>query len=565
MSVNYTRLDGIGRKIIPAPLVSINKNYIVNDNGEKIGTNYQLTLRGTLLANMGSPSGSFSSLSSAFWTLSNNPPDEVLGNEDLKFNSILRKQEALRWLFSEDGGSLEWQPNDGSPVVKCNPKVTSIDFEEAQWVDRCNYTIQLQSPWIFINGTLNLEDNISDDLIVSASETWSFEEVNGRDGQTYRVSHDVNAVGIIGYDENGNLKDGKTAWEHAEDYVVSRVIGSIDTDIMYASIGVSGWPGGSYTKNTNIDENAGSFAARESWILMPSNIFIEKTFNVNNDVRENSFTVRYDGTIFAIRDGKRSGSTAAIASAKNAVPSNSEALSDALNNVGVFLGGQALPNTPNVKTIAINQQEGTISFSFEWTVSSDSLNYMESFDASLNFSEENASYTMTLTQNVEGTGETQTDRLTNAKNAILTDTAAYIKVIKLLGSKFAPSGAGLTSTVRAKGSAVDENRGSVRTSWTWDNTRSDSLQINTQTQFPSQIIASIGVPGRTQGPVIQNMNTITSKIISVTVRGNNQEIKPDGESMALPFSEGGIKISDSENFDFTTKKYERTIRYLVET
>lgn len=565
MPLNYTKSDGIGRKIVPAPIVTINKNYISNDNGEKIGSNYQLSLRGTLVAHRGSPSGNYSTFNNAFWTLSGDPPDQSLSDEDVKFNSILRKQEALRWLFNEDGASLEWQPGDGSPVVKCNPKVLSIDFDEGQWVDRCDYTIQLETPWLYINGTLAIEDTIASDLISSASETWSFEETEGRNGQSYVVSHEVNAVGFIGYDENGDLQESKTAWQHAQDYVTTRIAGVVDTTIMSAAVGATNWLGGSYTKNTNVDENTGSFSVRETWILMPSNTFTEKTFNVNHNVREDSYTVRYDGVIFGIENGQRSGSSAALNQAKNAMPSNALALSDATSNIGTFLNGQSLPSTPNVKTIVTNQQEGTVTFSFEWVTSSDGETYTESVTASLNFNEDGSLYTMSLTQNVEGMGATETDRLDNAKAAILSNSQAYTRALQILGSAIIPTGTNLTSTIRSKGSTVDESRGSVRTSWSWDNTRSDSLEINTNTQFPSNIIASIGIPGRTAGPVIQDMGTVTSKIITVSIRGKNQATKPDGESLALPFSEDGTKIGDVENYNETTKSYERVIRYLIET
>ena len=43
--------------------------------------------------------------------------------------AILRKQEAIRILFSEDGHNFEIQPWDGGPSSKCNPRIQSIEFE----------------------------------------------------------------------------------------------------------------------------------------------------------------------------------------------------------------------------------------------------------------------------------------------------------------------------------------------------------------------------------------------------------------------------------------------------
>ncbi len=49
MSVVYTRSDSVGRKIIPAPMVSINKTYQANEDGTKRGTVYSVTLTGTTI------------------------------------------------------------------------------------------------------------------------------------------------------------------------------------------------------------------------------------------------------------------------------------------------------------------------------------------------------------------------------------------------------------------------------------------------------------------------------------------------------------------------------------
>ena len=54
-----------GKRLIPAPLVSINKEYQRSPDNTKIGTNFNLTVNGTLLAYKGSPDSS-----GTFWTSS---------------------------------------------------------------------------------------------------------------------------------------------------------------------------------------------------------------------------------------------------------------------------------------------------------------------------------------------------------------------------------------------------------------------------------------------------------------------------------------------------------------
>ena len=140
MSVVYTRSDSVGRKIIPAPLLSITKNYNSDEDGTKRGTLYSINVQGTLLPYRGSPSGNYSTLETAFWTLSGQPPDQPVGVTDGEsFDLLLRKQEALRWFFSENGGTFEWQPLGGQPPVRCYPRIISIDFPEGQWADRSDY------------------------------------------------------------------------------------------------------------------------------------------------------------------------------------------------------------------------------------------------------------------------------------------------------------------------------------------------------------------------------------------------------------------------------------------
>lgn len=555
MSVVYTRSDSVGRKIVPAPLISISKNYESNEDGTKRGSNYSITLTGSFLPFRGSPSGSYSSLDQAFHTVGGDPPDEthVGGNED--FNHILRKQEALRWLFSEDGGTLEWQPTDGQPPVKCYPKVLSIDFSEGQWADRCEYTIELEAPWIYINGTSDLEDDIATDLISASTETWSFEEVVGHENQQYKVTHEVDANGKLGYDGVGNPYGSKQAWENAKAFVDTMIDGTVDSSIMFAALGASGKITGHYSNVIRIDQDGGTYGATEEWVLSDSNTYEERQFNVEYNQSEDEYSVTYQGTIYGVKNNSRAGSVGGLNNARTAIPSAETARSTAIVYVGSLLGGKSIITSPDKETFALNQQDGTVSFTYQWSTS-DNATIFVSEEAQHSYSLDNMLNTLTFTQNIEGKGSTSTIRLANAKSAIYSNSEA-LAVAKAL------AGTSLTYNLLSVVKSFNSREGSIRVSWTWTDRDSHNTEVNIQTQEPTIVLAIIPIPGRAAGPIVQNMGTQGSEIITVSIRSRRNTTQP---TLATElYGDGGTIIDDSVTWNPTTGAADRTTRFLKET
>ena len=62
-----------GKALIPAPFVSISKEYNALDDGTPVGSTYSIVLHGTLLSFKGSPSSS-----GTFWESTDYPPDESI-------------------------------------------------------------------------------------------------------------------------------------------------------------------------------------------------------------------------------------------------------------------------------------------------------------------------------------------------------------------------------------------------------------------------------------------------------------------------------------------------------
>jgi len=555
MSVIYTKSDGIGRKIVPAPVVSVNKTYDTTQDGKKIGSKYSLTLTGTLLPFRGSPSGSYTALSGAFHTTGGYPADETYAANNEDFNHILRKQEALRWLFSDDGGILEWQPSNGQPPVKCYPRILSINFSEGQWADRCDYTIQLEAPWIYINGTLDVEDSVATDLVNGSSETWSFEEATGRNDKQYRVTHDVSADGKLEYDGLGNPYGNKQAWENAKTFVDAKISGFVDSNTMFAALGASGKITGHYSTVTRIDEDAGSYNVTEEWLLSDSAAYEERQFTVDYNQSQDEYTITYQGTIYGVGTDSRAGADSNITAAKAAIPSISAARTTAISYVSSLIGGKTIPSSPDKKTFNINKQDGTVNFTYIWNTSDDT-DVLITEEGQLTYSLDNQSNTLVFTQTVEGKGDTAAEKLTNAKAAIYTNAEALVAAKTLVGTSLSFD---LGSVLKS----FNSRDGSARASWTWNDIDSNNTDITIQTQMAVDVIASIAIPGRSAGPIIQNMGTKNSEIITVSIRSTRNTSKPTVDTTA--YGDGGTIVDDSDNWNPITGVYSRTTRFLKET
>jgi len=563
MSVSYN-----SKKLIPAPLVTINKNYSQAGGGEKTGVSYDITVNGTLLPWRGSPSGDYTNINDAFWTLGGYPPDEPYdGSSGAAHARILRKQEALRWLFRNDGKSFEWQPAGGQPVVKCNPKVISIDFSDGQWVDRCDYSIALNANWIFIP-VKGAEDSFNPRLIQGVSENWSFNEAVGKEGNEYEVTHNISAQAIFGYDGNGNRYLNKEGWQLAKDWVDARVNGTIDNTIADAAIGSSSWIDGNYIKNVIISETEGTYNIIETWTSMPSTTITQKEFSYT-ETKDGDITVSYTGTIKGISSGSKTGGTTAINNAKAQVPSDSAARIEAANALGSFFPDEVLSAGPTQKNVALNGPEGIVRFSFTWSAAENST-YKMLCQATLNL-DQNDKYTMGLTCDIEGKGATPASALNNAKAAIPTDSAARDLADALIGSQI-PTGVTISSDIITKATLVNETNSSVRLSYTWQGSEdatggADTLVTNIT--YPKQLSAQLPVPGRSGGPIIQDMNTISAQIVTTTLTSDNNTTKPDNATIIAQMNvAGGVQGSwlldnDQESYDSITGRYSRTRTHIV--
>lgn len=372
-----------GKRLIPAPLVSITKDYQKSGDGTKIGSNFTLTITGTVVAFKGSPTSTGS-----FWQSSGYPPDENI-DSDSRLSAIERKIDAIRNVFSEDGHQLEFQSADGSAPIKCNPEVQSVNFPEGQWYDRAEYTIVVQADRLYGASFVGDNEDNLEYVISSATENWSLqanEQPQGvslslgegssppsaKDSRTYTLVHTVNATGKISYDSAGNLT--QDAWKNAKDFVESRA-GYDETPITQFllpigpedPIGEDGTYGKQFNhiRNISYDELAGTYSLTETWTIANQNFLEQYTITTTESADTDVIRVGINGSVTGLYERSDDSVSDEVTGYENA--------DTAWNNIESMLitraqdySGQILNIVPLTKTIGRNPAAGVINYTYEY-------------------------------------------------------------------------------------------------------------------------------------------------------------------------------------------------------
>lgn len=344
-------------RLIPGPFVDIQKTYQTTQDGEKIGSIFNISVQGTICVDKGSPNSS-----GEFYTGSTYPADETIAAES-RLGAILRKQKALRALFDADGLSFEIQSADGSAPLKCNPRIVSIDFQQDIWFNRCEYTINMEADSLLIND-LPVEDGFTD-KILSASENWSFdtdEERNGWDASTYRLTHSINAQGKRFFNADTSLS--MPAWQQARNWVQNRL--GFDSTFASSS-GLNNLPsyynGYNHIRNEQIDELGGTYSVVESWVLSSGTAIEDFEVNISNQA--GAYTqVSLQGSIRGL-DEKDSNHQLVHSRIYNAEAKWSGVQNILLSRAQDY-SGFSLNITPLSTSIGKNPVAGTIQYSYQF-------------------------------------------------------------------------------------------------------------------------------------------------------------------------------------------------------
>ena len=371
---DITMTYGSGYSFVPVPFVSITKNFDRRGDGAIIGTSFTMDMRGTLThLGSGIDSGGGHSLS-----------------------GILQKQEDLRTAFSREGQPLKIHCGDDL-LLNCNPRVNSIVFSDSSnnWVQTCPFTMQLQFD---DTPTSSGEfDGAPERWISSASETWDVEPVDGPFYHTwnldeanadtlpytYRISHNVSAVGKRHYTDNGDLD--LQPWEEAKAYVAARLGWNGDR---VASTGILGLDLGkvdyyNHMRGENIDETAGSFSVNESWLAVATgeagvagDALEDFNISVSKDLQAGLHQFNIDGSIqglekrdYGTGSGDFSISTTKLESASGYFSEVQTKMYARIQNVAETMSGVTASKVnpePLSRTISWAPSQGSISYSYAY-------------------------------------------------------------------------------------------------------------------------------------------------------------------------------------------------------
>jgi hypothetical protein len=357
------------KRIIPVRFVTIQKQYQTTEDGTKVGSVFNLSIQGTIFAYKGSPDedGNFYSGGGFYEPDGRSQPTAIVDiADDARFAAIIRKQEAIRNLFSEDGHVLEFQSFDGSQPMKCNPRILDVSFQEGIWYDTCDYTITCECDILSVNGVALGEDEF-DEYISSASESWSLESQEEPENEniprTYRLTHSLSAKGKRYYQADGTLT--KPAWQWARDWVVPRL--GLDNAYLTSS-GVQDLPsyfgGFNHLRSEQIDENGGNYSVTESWLLASGSALEDFSVNIRTNSSDGLTNVSIEGSIRGL-ETRNSAMVMTNSKWENALSKFSVVSGLALTRAQAY-GGMSLNMQPLSTTIGKNPAAGTISYSFEY-------------------------------------------------------------------------------------------------------------------------------------------------------------------------------------------------------
>lgn len=340
-----------GKKLIPAPVLSINKSFDTIGDGTIIGNTYQINLNGTFLPQKGSPTSS-----GTFYTSTGYPADESILTDDTRFDSILKKQEALRNLFSSGniGKKLEIVNEATGNIVYFYPRDVQIDIPEGTWVLECPYSINLIADTIYPT-TDNVPSNIQ-----SASESWNIEpdQQNLNNTFNFKVSHTITAKGKKFYNASGLPTE---PWIAAKIWVDARR--GVDTNLLSSGLyNLSGMTAYNHLVSTNIDESDGVYSLTENWLYASGLAYEEFSMDTTTGL-EGITSVNINGTITGyeqrtlqnITSSRWDNASGYYMSIKNSL----------LNRAQTYTGISLNP-IPVSENIGRNPVGGTISYGLEY-------------------------------------------------------------------------------------------------------------------------------------------------------------------------------------------------------
>lgn len=342
-----------GNAIIPGPFVGIQKEYVLSEDGRVRRKFFSITLKGKLVAYAGSPRSDGS-----FWNqgAADPPPNEYIP-ADSRLAAIRSKQGALLQIFSTSGRTFEIQPFDGTPSIKCNPRIKGVEFGEGKWVDTCDFTISMEADNVWF-GTQDGGGGLTG---IEPEESWSI-EVENPNTRVYRVSHTISSQQRATFDDYGNvLAEG---WENAQ-FIVEPYVG---TPLPAAMVPpeLSNYYTTNYARSQTVDQANGRYSVTENYLYIWNQPWVEE-FTVNSRLQEGQSHVSVEGTITGYAQSELFPTPLEFAAEKfsNAQAGWTLAYPGLLTRAQNY-SGVALNPLPLNSTVGYNPTTGAITYNFEF-------------------------------------------------------------------------------------------------------------------------------------------------------------------------------------------------------
>lgn len=285
--------DGLAYCFSPVPLISEQQQKLVtriDDTETKLGVITTYTFTGTLLPDIPALSG--------------------VSSDATCLELLDRKSDQLKYALNEDRGNLLIVDATGYPVMSVYPKVTSLDFDESQMVQKRDYTISFEHESEFTAGR-----QVSD-----YSENWDF---GFQEDDTISVSHSVSAVGI------SDIPAGTGALQNAKNFVLTRA-NSIRKDrasfltspYVSSLVDIDNLTEFNHIRSERVDEVLGSYEVSETWILASGTFKDDRTIDISYEANETGGlapTTTINGTVLGYGDTTTARFNAAVSGFLNTV------------------------------------------------------------------------------------------------------------------------------------------------------------------------------------------------------------------------------------------------------
>ena len=302
-----------GKYITPAPLYSLSESFTRTSDGTVLSSQFEITLNGTLLPDRGSP-GPTGQLFTTFATA--NAVDTSINTDDKRFGSLVKKQRALRDLFTISPGEpdtgttelknateylLEIKTNDGTTtVLKCKPQIASVSFTDSIHVIKTDYTISIVTNEILIDGfnpvnpTFSQFDGFN---LKSASDSITVSSDNDFEN-SYSVNRTVSAQSYKAFGTEYAATGNYAPFRKAQEWVAKRVAetGLVSPITLYSLYAPkSGYEYVGHQTSEQMDQIGGSYSVQQSWkFIKTSTSGVQDDFNITMTSRASSPT--YIGT-----------------------------------------------------------------------------------------------------------------------------------------------------------------------------------------------------------------------------------------------------------------------------